>query len=51
MNDACKKCKRRRSCNTLDKSRGMPCKDFMRTTKDTNTKTFEGYLNGQEFLH
>ena len=28
MKTICDKCKRR--CNTFDKSRGMPCKDFER---------------------
>ncbi len=38
MNNPCEKCKRKRSCNTFDKTRGMPCKDYMRTAKDSNTK-------------
>ena len=31
MKTICDKCKRR--CNTLDKSRGMPCKDFEKKEK------------------
>ncbi len=38
MNNPCEKCKRKRSCNTFDRTRGMPCKDYMRTTKDSDTK-------------
>ena len=34
MKTYCDKCKRR--CNTFDKSRGMPCKDFER--KDAKTE-------------
>lgn len=35
MKTMCDKCKRK--CNTFDKSRGTPCKDFERKEKkDTN---------------
>ena len=36
MKTKCDKCKRR--CNTFDKSRGMPCKDFSKKEKDGNRK-------------
>lgn len=41
-NGECVNCKNVRTCNSLDKSRGMPCKDFK---KQKNSKTKRGTVD------
>lgn len=34
MKKECDECKRKRSCNTFDRSRGNACKDFEKNTNN-----------------
>ena len=38
MNETCKDCSKFRGCNTFDRSRGMPCKEFKKDQKKQEGK-------------
>lgn len=41
----CERCERKRTCNSLDKSRGMLCKDFQKKNSKTKRGTADVEIN------